>query len=217
MSPERAPRLTFAAARIELPERFVGVSLTPGEPDPDGRTRDAQLDAERVVPVVDGVRVTDDDSGLVYLVAPVEQDGRAALLYYAESMPSGELLPLDAPRLDRRSLSVLALDFLRRAAEGTTYAEQPTPPHALGRRRPDDAALLEVMRWAIAESESPRQLLAARYGVALATADDWIKYARKLPAAADLPPARRGRPRKRVAPATDTGAAATITDEGTTR
>lgn len=130
----------------------------------------------------------------VYEVVPIEREGGGGgLVYYAEHANGAEL-DNDDERLPRAYLARLALTFLASGLGSENYV--PAATFRPESRRPNDATLLRIVRNAIADNASARSELARVFDVSKRTADDWIAYARRLPEAADLPPARRGRPRK---------------------
>ncbi|MBD3941649.1 hypothetical protein IF188_08070 [Microbacterium sp. NEAU-LLC] len=130
-----------------------------------------------------------------YAVIPVETEGRAALHYYAETARAGGVLGGEAAPLgrDRDYLARVALAFLDREVD-VAIGQRIRRPYPES-RRPSDETLLAAVRRAIEAGGSARGELAEAYGVSVNTADEWIKHARRIPGA-NLPPARRGRPRK---------------------
>lgn len=132
-------------------------------------------------------------STIEYEVVPVDVEGRTGLLYYSERALEGAIAPDEEP-VSRVWLAMAAMTFLESGdvlSVGSVRSPRPRPNSV----RPDDETLLRVIRRATADGVSVRGFFAQRWAVSLRTADDWIKYARALPGA-NLPPARRGRPRK---------------------
>lgn len=140
-----------------------------------------------------GVRIRFADTD--YDVVPVETEGRAALYHYAETARTGSVLASEEAPLGRNRdyLARIALAFLDRDVD-VSIGDRIRRPYPES-RRPSDETLLRAVRRAIEAGGSARGELAEVYGVSVNTADDWIKHARRIPGA-NLPPARRGRPRK---------------------
>lgn len=182
-------RIRIPLERSRFGERPREGAAYAREPDARSRSDDREW--------YDGVRLWPaPGSGIAFDVVPIEVNGRSTLIYYAEVAQNGVLEHDEgyARREWRQWLASTALSFLESGdvlSSGAVASRRPYPNSV----RPDDETLLRVIRRAYADGISVRSFLSERWGVALPTADDWIRHARRLPGA-DLPPARRGRPRK---------------------
>lgn len=142
------------------------------------------------------VVIQDRESGVRWVVVPERVDGRPALIYVSEESRHGDVLSR-VSRIDRDVLAILALSHLERTAEDDAqgFVSSARPADLYTRSTPPaDAALLQVIRDAVAADKSVRQTVADVFDVSVNTADKWYRYARGRPGASDLPAPRRGRP-----------------------
>jgi hypothetical protein len=199
------PQMSLEKGRVRIrlaprhPGRRRGLAFdepTWGELSGDETAEEiAAFEAASEIPLwhwMDSVRIA--YAGTVYEVIPVNHEGRPALVYYSELAPLGVITNDDRP-LPRQYLAHIALTFLE---SGTRMAFGVEAPNVRpDRRRPEDETLLRVIRRALSDGTPARQVLSAAFQVELTTADDWIRYARKLPGAElPAPKGNRGRTRK---------------------